>query len=95
MTDGEVSRGFDLEYKGEELVSGGQREHRCEILVNQISGKGLNAKDFEFYTNPFKYGMPPHGGFGLGIDRFIRYILKLDNIRDAVLFPRDPERVSP
>lgn len=95
MTDGEISRGFDFELNGEELSSGGQREHRCEVLVKQISGKGLNAKDFEFYTNPFKYGMPPHGGFGVGIDRLVKYILKLDNIRDAVLFPRDPERVTP
>lgn len=95
MTDGEISRGFDFEYNGEELVSGGQREHRYDVLARQISEKGLNAKDFAFYTEPFKYGMPTHGGFGLGIDRFIRYILKLDNIRDAVLFPRDPERVTP
>ncbi len=95
MTDGEVSRGFDFEYEGEELASGGQREHRADILTKQITGKGLNPKDFEFYLLPFRYGMPPHGGFGLGIDRLIRYILKLENIREAVLFPRDPERLTP
>ncbi|MBI2041175.1 MAG: aspartate--tRNA(Asn) ligase [DPANN group archaeon] len=95
MTDGEVSRGFDFEYEGEELASGGQREHRVDILTKQIKGKGLNPKDFEFYLMPFRYGMPPHGGFGLGIDRLIRYILKLENIREAVLFPRDPERLMP
>ncbi len=95
MTDGEVSRGFDFEYDGEELASGGQREHRVDILTKQIRGKGLTPKDFEFYLMPFRYGMPPHGGFGLGIDRLIRYILKLENIREAVLFPRDPERLTP
>ncbi len=95
MTDGEVSRGFDFEYDGEELASGGQREHRADILTKQIKGKGLNPKDFEFYLLPFRYGMPPHGGFGLGIDRLIRYVLKLENIREAVLFPRDPERLTP
>ncbi len=95
MTDGEVSRGFDFEYEGEELASGGQREHRADVLTKQIKEKGLNPKDFEFYLLPFRYGMPPHGGFGLGIDRLIRYILKLENIREAVLFPRDPERLTP
>lgn len=95
MTDGKVSRGFDFEYCGEELASGGQREHRVEILAKQIKGQGLNPKDFDFYLLPFRYGMPTHGGFGLGIDRLIRYILKLENIREAVLFPRDPERLTP
>ena len=95
MTDGEVSRGFDFEYEGEELASGGQREHHADVLTKQIKEKGLNPKDFEFYILPFRYGTPPHGGFGLGIDRLIRYILKLENIREAVLFPRDPERLTP
>ncbi len=94
-TDGKISRGFDFEYDGEELASGGQREHSAETLTKQIKEKGLNPKDFEFYLLPFRYGMPPHGGFGLGIDRLIRYILKLENIREAVLFPRDPERLTP
>ena len=95
MTDGDVSRGFDFEYKGEELVSGGQREHRYKVLRDQISGKGMDVDQFDFYTTPFKYGAPPHGGFGLGIDRLTKKLLGLDNIREAVLFPRDPDRVVP
>jgi aspartyl-tRNA synthetase len=95
MTDGEVSRGFDFEYRGMELASGGQREHRCEVLKQQIAGKGLKPDDFEFYLDAFKYGMPPHGGFGMGVDRLTQMILQLDNIREAVLFPRDPERLEP
>src|SRR6185436_5744532 len=61
MADGDVSRGFDFEYGGDELVSGGQREHRYDVLCRQIQGKGLKLKDFDFYTTPFKYGAPPHG----------------------------------
>jgi aspartyl-tRNA synthetase len=95
MTDGATSRGFDFEYKGEELVSGAQREHRHDVLCKQIVGKGLKEKDFLFYTDPFKYGAPPHGGFGMGIDRLTKKLLNLENIRDAVLFPRDTVRVVP
>lgn len=95
MTDGGTSRGFDFEYRGMELASGGQREHRHEVLRQQIAGKGLKPDDFEFYLDAFKYGMPPHGGFGMGVDRLTQAILKLDNIREAVLFPRDPERLEP
>jgi aspartyl-tRNA synthetase len=95
MTDGEVSRGFDFEYRGLELTSGGQREHRVEVLQQQIKGKGLKPDDFEFYLDCFKYGMPPHGGFGMGVDRLVQTVLQLENIREAVLFPRDPDRLQP
>lgn len=94
--DGErMSRGFDFEYFGDELVSGGQREHRADLLTQQITDKGLKANDFEFYITPFRYGAPPHGGFGMGIDRLTMKILKLENVREAILFPRDPERLVP
>ncbi len=95
MTDGEVSKGFDFEYRGVELSSGGQREHRHDVLKSQIAGKGLKVEDFGFYLEPFKYGMPPHGGFGMGVDRLVQMLLGLPNIREAVMFPRDPERLSP
>ena len=87
MTDGKVSRGFDFEFAGDELVSGGQREHRYEILRSQIEGKGLKVSDFDFYTTPFKYGAPPHGGFGMGIDRLTMLLTNQRTIRDVVLFP--------
>jgi len=96
MKDGKTfSRAFDFEYNGEELASGGQREHNYEKLTSQIKGKGLKLNDFEDYLNTFKFGIPAHGGFGLGIDRLVKNLLNLDNIREAVLFPRDPERLSP
>ena len=94
--DGErLSRGFDFEYLGDELVSGGQREHRIGVLKEQIADKGLKVEQFDFYTTPFAYGAPPHGGFGMGIDRLTMKILKLENVREAILFPRDPDRLVP
>ncbi|MCQ2052573.1 MAG: aspartate--tRNA(Asn) ligase [archaeon] len=86
---------FDLDYKGQEISSGGQREHRYDRLVERIQKKGLNPDDFTFYTDAFKYGMPPHGGWGIGIERLLTKMLDLPNIREAIIFPRDPSRISP
>jgi aspartyl-tRNA synthetase len=86
---------FDLIFKGVELVTGGQREHRYEILVEQAKEKGISLESIKFYLEAFKYGMPPHGGFGLGIERFVMQLLNLSNVREAVLFPRDVERLVP
>jgi nondiscriminating aspartyl-tRNA synthetase len=91
----ELTNYFDLDYRGEELVSGGQREHRVDVLINQLLGIGYNPDDFEFYLQAFRYGMPPHGGFGLGIERVLHMMLRLPNIRECVLFPRDMYRVVP
>lgn len=95
MHDDDIGRYVDLIYKNNEISSGGQREHRYDILLNQIRKKGLKPKDLEFYTTPFKYGAPPHGGFGMGIDRLLTFILDLPNVREGVLFPRDVERTGP
>ena len=86
---------FDLEYKGDEMASGGQREHRLDRLTATMKAQSLDAAGFEFYLKAFRYGMPPHGGWGFGIDRFVQKILDLPNIREAVLFPRDRNRLSP
>ncbi len=90
-----ISRAFDLEYRGVEITSGGQREHRYAILKQQIAEKGLNVESFEFYLKAFRYGMPPHGGFGLGAERLIKQMLNLGNIREVILFPRDRKRLTP
>lgn len=95
MLDGEVSRGIDLDYRGLELASGGQREHRYEVLVNVMKQKGLNPKDFVFYTNAFRWGMPEHGGIGFGVDRFVKQILELPDVQETILFPRTPEKLVP
>ncbi len=86
---------FDLDYYGEELASGGQREHRYDKVVERMKKKSLDPKNFEFYLKAFKYGMPPHGGIGLGVERLIAKSLGLGNIREATLFPRDQFRLVP
>lgn len=93
--DGNVARAFDLDYKGVEISSGGQRIHNVDILKTKIKEKGLIVSSFETYLKTFRYGMPPHGGFGLGIDRLIMQMLNLENIREAVLFPHDRRRLEP
>ncbi len=95
MHDENIGRYVDLIYNSNEISSGGQREHNHDILIQQLKDKGLRPKDFEFYTMPFKFGAPPHGGFGMGIDRLVAFILGLPNIREAVLFPRDVDRIGP
>ncbi|MDR9380453.1 MAG: aspartate--tRNA(Asn) ligase [Natronomonas sp.] len=93
--DGTLSTGFDMMHPRMELVSGGQREHRREELIAGFEAQGLDPEAFEYYTKMFKYGMPPHAGWGLGAERLIMTMLDLDNIREAVLFPRDRQRLSP
>ncbi len=89
------SYSFDLDYKGQEISSGGQREHRYDVLVDRIGKKGLNPEDFNFYLDAFKYGMPPHGGWGIGVERLVQKMLSLPNVREAILFPRDRMRLVP
>ncbi len=93
--DPEYSLSFDLEYRGDEMASGGQREHRYEALVERLKAKGLDPSGFDFYLRAFRYGMPPHGGWGFGVDRFVQKVLGLPNIREAILFPRDRARLLP
>lgn len=93
--DPSKTRSFDVILRGLEVASGGQREHRYEILVQQLREKGLDPSGFRFYLDHFKYGMPPHGGAGVGLERLVKQILGLRNIREATLVPRDPERLVP
>lgn len=90
-----LSRSFDLDYRGVELISGAQRIHDAELLKAGIERWGLNPDDFGDYLDAFRYGMPPHGGCGLGIERILMQMLGLPNIREAILFPRDLTRVTP
>ncbi|NRG33166.1 aspartate--tRNA(Asn) ligase [Niallia circulans] len=86
---------FDLLYKGSEITSGGQRIHCQTELIESFKEKGLNPSEFTTYINSFAYGMPPHGGFGIGLERIIMKFLNLGNIREASAFPRDCDRLIP
>ena len=93
--DDKYSESFDLQMGWLELTSGGTRVHNRVQLENAIESKGLNASSFESHLSAFDFGMPPHAGFGLGIARWITYICGLDDIREAVMYPRTPERLTP
>jgi len=86
---------FDLEYNGLEIASGGPREHRLDRLVENLTGAGFDPANFEGYLEAFRYGMPPHGGWGFGLDRFVANLAGVPNIREARLFPRDRYRLEP
>jgi len=90
-----VTKSFDLVYRGVEIATGAQREHRVEVLEAQANEKGIDLKKLPFYRDIFRFGCPPHGGVGLGLDRITEQMLGLGNIREAILLPRDPERLTP
>lgn len=91
----ELTKSFDLIYDGLEITTGGQRINDYEMLKENIIKFGLNPEDFGFYLETFKYGMPTHGGFAIGLERLTMKILKLTNIREATLIPRDMKRLTP
>lgn len=86
---------FDLIFMGVEIASGGQRIHDYNQLVENIKKHHLNPDDFKDYLATFKYGIPPHGGWGLGSERIVQKILGLGSIKEAILFPRDVKRLTP
>ena len=90
-----MTRSFDLIYKGLEITTGGQRIHDYEMLKGNMVKFGINPADFDFYVESFKYGMPPHGGFAIGLERITMKLLNLENIRESTLLPRDLTRLMP
>ncbi len=90
-----LTRSFDLQLNDIEITSGAQRIHDYRMLEQNFLIKGLNKNDFEFYEKAFKYGMPPHAGWGLGLERLVMNLLHLSNVRESTLFPRDRTRLSP
>lgn len=89
------SRSFDLLFRGLEITTGGQRIHRYEELVRAIEGRGLDVETFGDYLQCFKFGMPPHGGFAIGLERIAKQLLGLPSVKLAALFPRDINRMTP
>ena len=94
MRKDDIPEGYDLIYRGVEITTGAQREHRYEVLKKQAAEKGL-GKDIEFYLEFFKYGCPPHGGFGLGIDRLTMLVLGIPSIKESMMIFRGPNRLNP
>lgn len=90
----ELTNTFDLLCAGTEITSGGQRRHTFDAMVEGIQSKGMDPNNFEDYLSIFKYGMPPHGGFGMGFERLTMTLLRLKNIREASLFPSDTKRIA-
>lgn len=89
------TKSFDLLFRGIEITTGGQRIHNYDMLVNNIIHKGLNPKNYEYYLSTFKYGVPPHGGLAIGLERLTAMLLGLNNVRETSLFPRDRTRLLP
>ena len=88
------TKSFDLLFRGVEIVSGSQRVHDYDTLVEKIRSKGLDPEKFEFYLQAFKYGVPTHGGTGMGLERLTQKFLGIDNVKEATLFPRDINRID-
>ena len=89
------SNGFDLLFRGTEIVTGGQRLHRHEDYLAALAERGLDAAPFEGYLQVFRHGMPPHGGFAIGLERWTALLTGATNVRQVTLFPRDLHRLSP
>lgn len=93
--EGQKTKSFDLIWKGVEICTGSERETRVDVLKKQIQEKGLKEEDLNYYIEMLEYGSPPHGGCGIGLDRIVEILLNLPNVKEAVLLPRDPQRLTP
>ncbi|PHT61281.1 Aspartate--tRNA ligase, cytoplasmic [Capsicum annuum] len=89
------SNSFDVFIRGEEIISGAQRVHVPELLEKRAGECGIDVKTISTYVDSFRYGAPPHGGFGVGLERVVMLFCALNNIRKTSLFPRDPQRIAP
>jgi nondiscriminating aspartyl-tRNA synthetase len=88
------TKSFDLLFRGVEITTGGQRVHTYDMMMDKMRMKNLDPENFSFYLQAFKYGMPPHGGWGMGLERLTQKMLGLDNAKEAAVFPRDINRID-
>jgi aspartyl-tRNA synthetase len=93
--DQKLTRSFDLIAGGLEIATGAQREHRYEVLKKQALEVGLGLENIQFYLDFFRFGCPPHGGFGMGLSRLLMVLLQIQNIRETVYLFRGPNRLHP
>lgn len=94
-SDARYSNSYDFFMRGEEILSGAQRIHDAAFLEEQMRKKGVDPSSMKNYVDAFRLGCPPHGGGGIGLERVVMLFLKLNNIRRAAMFPRDPKRLTP
>ncbi|HMM43108.1 MAG TPA: hypothetical protein PKA95_14525, partial [Thermomicrobiales bacterium] len=90
-----VSSSFDLLFRGLELITGGQREHRYDRLVATMAARGIDPAPFAGYLDAFRFGMPPEGGCAIGLERFVAQLVGAGNVREVTAFPRDINRLAP
>jgi aspartyl/asparaginyl-tRNA synthetase len=90
-----LTRSFDLLWKGIELTTGAQREHRYEQLLAQAEDKHVETGPIQYYLDFFRYGAPPHGGFGFGLTRLLMQLLNQDSVREVTFLYRGPNRLTP
>jgi nondiscriminating aspartyl-tRNA synthetase len=93
--DASLTNSYDLIFNGVEISTGAQREHRVDVLIEQAKDKGLDPEELDFYLDFFRYGVPPHGGFGMGLSRVLMLMLHLPNLREATYLFRVPTRLLP
>ncbi|GAB2828160.1 aspartate--tRNA(Asn) ligase [Alpinimonas psychrophila] len=93
--DQSITRSYDLIWRGTEITTGAQREHRIEVLTKQAQEKGLDPEELSFYLDFFRYGVPPHGGFGMGLGRVMMLMLHQPNLREVTYLFRGPNRLTP
>ena len=91
----EISEGFDLMWSWIEIASGGTRVHKKDLLIKRLKEQGLHPESFKYHLQSFDYGMPPHAGWAIGLERLIMMLTGIKNIREVVLFPRDRFRLTP
>ncbi len=94
----EFAQRFDLLFRGIEIMTGSMREHRYDVLLKQLKEKAKGDPKhpgFKYYLQAFQYGMPPHGGFAMGLERLVEKLVGLNNVKEAALFPRDINRLAP
>jgi nondiscriminating aspartyl-tRNA synthetase len=94
-SDPRWSNSFDLLFKGVELVTGGQRLHRYSDYLAALQARGESPEAYNTYLQAFRHGMPPHGGFAIGLERFVSRLTGAENVREVTLFPRDLHRLTP
>jgi nondiscriminating aspartyl-tRNA synthetase len=90
-----MTESFDLLFRGIEITTGGMRIHKYDEIIQKMKKRNMDTTGFKFFTDSHLYGLPPHGGFGMGLERLTQKIVGLNNVKEATMFPRDISRLTP